>query len=144
MVDQAEAQLAGDGFLQGFDLGVDELDHPARAHVDQVVVVMVRRLLVAGAPVAEIVALDDPGFLEQAHRPVDRGDRDVRVHGVGPAVELLDVRMVLRCRQHAGHHPALVGHAHSLFRTEVFDAIHGGLWARLRRNWQDSLSRDGC
>ncbi len=105
---------------------------------------MVGRLLVAGAAVAEIVALDDPRLLEQPHRPVDGGDRDVRVQGMGPAVELLDIGMVMRGRQHAGHHPALVGHAHALFRAEVFDAVHGVLWAQLRGSPEDSLSRPGC
>ncbi len=89
------------------------------------VVVVVGRFLVTGATVAEVVALDDPRLFEQAHGPIDGGDRNVRVHGVGAAVELFHVRMVVRVREHAGHHPALVGHAHALFDAEVFDAVHG-------------------
>ena len=79
MVDEAEAELLGDPPLQRFELLVDELDDIAGLDVDQMVVMLVRRGFVAGAAVAEFVAREDPGFLEQADRPVDGGDRDFGV-----------------------------------------------------------------
>ena len=76
MVDQAEAELLGDPLLQRLQLVVDELDDVAGLDVDQMVVMAFRRGLVARAAVAEIVALEDARFLEQADGAVDGGDRD--------------------------------------------------------------------
>ena len=78
VVDEAEAELLGDPLLQRLELLVDELDDVAGLDVDQMVVVGLRRRFVARAAVAEIVALEDARFLEQADGAVDGGDRDVR------------------------------------------------------------------
>ena len=82
--------------LQLLDLVGLELDHLARAQVDQMVVVLVRHLLVARAAVAEIVPLDDAGVLEQPDRAIDRRNRDLVVDRDRARVEFLDVGMVLR------------------------------------------------
>jgi hypothetical protein len=88
------------------------------------------------------VALDDAALLEQANGPVDRGDRDVRIDGVGAAVQLLDVRMIVGRRQHARDDATLVGHAHALFDTELFESIHGG--ASVLSRGQDRGSGPSC
>src|SRR5690606_30772291 len=62
--DQLEAQAPGDLLLEALDLGVEELDDLAGLGVDQMVVVIVARLFIAAAPVAEVVLLDHPGLLE--------------------------------------------------------------------------------
>jgi hypothetical protein len=49
VVDEAEAEFFGDGLLEALDLLVTELDDFAGAHVDQVIVVLVRNRLVAAA-----------------------------------------------------------------------------------------------
>src|SRR5437868_11799715 len=74
VVDEAEAELLGDPLLQGLELVIDELNDVARFDVDKVVVMTFRRRLIAGAAIAELVALEDARFLEQPHRPVDRRD----------------------------------------------------------------------
>ena len=61
MIDQLVAEPAGDLRLQLLDLLVGELDHLAVAQIDQVIVVAVAHLLVAGAALAEVVTLDDAG-----------------------------------------------------------------------------------
>src|SRR4030095_863596 len=58
MVDQIEAELFGDAALQALDVLVDEFDHAARGEIDQMIVV-IADLFVAGAAVAEIVALEN-------------------------------------------------------------------------------------
>ena len=78
MVDEAEAELLGDALLQFLEVLVDELDDLAGLDVDQMVVVGVRRRFIARAAVAELVALEDAGFLEQADGAVDGGDGDLR------------------------------------------------------------------
>src|SRR5215212_8784937 len=77
MVDEAEAELLGNALLQRLELVVDELDHLAGLDVDQVVVVGFGRGLIAQAAVAELMALEDSGLLEQPHGTIDRRDRDV-------------------------------------------------------------------
>ena len=86
-------------------------------------VMLVAGLLVARAAIAEVVALDDAGLFEQPHGAIDGGDRDVRIDGVGAAIELFHIGMVDRGRQHARDDAALVGHAHVLLDAEFFDPV---------------------
>src|SRR6185369_1597290 len=68
VVDQLVAELARDLGLQLLDFLGGEFDHLAVAQIDQVVVMAVAHLLVAGAALAEIMSLDDAGVLEQLDR----------------------------------------------------------------------------
>jgi hypothetical protein len=102
VADQTVAELARDLVLELLDLLALELDDRAAARVDQMVVMLVRRLLVARPAVAEVVPLQDAGLLEQADRAIDRGDGDLRIDGVRPAVQLLDVRVVRSRRRAPG------------------------------------------
>src|SRR5205085_6030353 len=74
MVDEAEAELLGNSLLQRLELIVDELDHISGFYVDKMIVVGFGCGFVARAAVAELVAFENPCFLEQPHGPVDRGD----------------------------------------------------------------------
>ena len=117
MIDQPVTQAPRHLGLQPFDIFRLELDHLTGAQIDEVVVMAVRYLLVARAAVAEVMTLDDAGILEQLHRPVDGGDGDAVVHRGTTPIEFLDVRVVIRGRQHARNDPALLGHAHALGRA---------------------------
>ena len=79
--------------VQLLDLVGLEFDHIATLRVDQVIVVMIGRFLVARAAVAEVVALDDAALLEQAHGAIDRGDRNARIDGDRAFVQLVHVRV---------------------------------------------------
>ena len=136
MVDQAEAEFLRDPFLQRFELVVDELDHLAGFDVDQVVVMGFRRGFVAGAAVAEIVALEDAGFLEQADGAVDGGDRDARIDGGGTRVQRLHVGMVLGFRKDLSNDTALLGDPQALVGTEGLDIDLPGHVIQLRRAWR--------
>ena len=81
VIDKLVAQLPRDRFLQLLDLFIDEFHHLAGLQVDQVIVVLVPDFLVARATVAEVVPLDDAGFLEQAHGAVDRCQRNPWIFG---------------------------------------------------------------
>src|SRR5436190_8317219 len=76
VADQLVAEAAGHFLLQALDLLRLEFDHLAGAQIDQMIVMGVGHLLVARAPVAEVVALDDAGVLEQLHGAVDGRDRN--------------------------------------------------------------------
>src|SRR6202040_1469488 len=99
--------------LQLLDFLGGEFDHLAVAQIDQVVVVAVAHLLVAGAALAKIVPLDDACVLEQLHRAINRRDRDLVVDGDAAAIQFLDIRVIFRLRQHARDDAALLGHAHA-------------------------------
>ena len=89
MADQLVAELLGDPVLQLFDHGILEFDDPARLDIDQMIVMVRRPFLVARPAVAEIMALENVRLFEQAHRPIDRRDRDLGIdHGRPATVEL--------------------------------------------------------
>jgi len=79
MIDQPETKALRDTLLQRFEFVIDELDHIARFHVDQMVVVRLRSRLIARASVAELVALKNPCFLEQPNGSINGRNRNVRV-----------------------------------------------------------------
>src|SRR5580692_11916896 len=92
------------------------------------VVVAVAHLLVTGTALAEIVPLDNAGVLEQLDRAIDGRDRDLVVDRDTAAIQFLDVRVILRFRQHARNDPALLGHAHaggSATRLDSSSGEHG-------------------
>ena len=92
--DKVEAETFGDRLHHPLVVGVLELDHLAGVDVYEVKVMAVLRRLVAGAATAEVAAFQDPLFLEQPHRSIDRGDRDARIEGCGAAVKFLHVGMI--------------------------------------------------
>ena len=114
MVDEAIAELFGDALLERFELIVDELDDLAGLDVDQMVVMGFRNRFVAGAAVAELVAFEDPGFLEQANGPVDRRDRNIGVDRRSAGVKGFDVRMILAVTEYSRDDLALLGDAKAL------------------------------
>src|SRR5690348_11064385 len=85
------------------------------------VVMLGRRLFIARAAVAEIVALEDAGLLEQAHGAVDGGDRDLWIDRGGALVHRFDVRMIGRFRQHTRDDATLFGHLETFVDAELFD-----------------------
>src|SRR5690606_28988669 len=68
--------------------------------------------------VAEVVAVENAGFLEQADGAVNRGDRDLRIDLARALVQQLDVGVILALRQHAGDHPALLGNPEAAFGAQ--------------------------
>ena len=97
MADELEAEFARDAILQRLDRLVAELDDASAFHIDEMVVVAARSLLVASALVAEVVALEDAFLGEQLQRAIDGRQRDMPVDLVGALIDLLDVGMVLGC-----------------------------------------------
>src|SRR3546814_21015157 len=100
MVDEAIAQGAGDFSLQPLDLLVGEFHHLARLHVDEVVVMLFRPLLIARPAIAEVVPLQDARLLEELHRAVHGGNGDPGIALDGTLIDELAVRMVVRLREH--------------------------------------------
>ena len=129
-VDQLEAQALGDGLLQGLDLVVDDSMtlplhacrsgdrgdgwaslHSASSRRGN------RRRSMIHAPRTAAPCGRRSGDQEYAGRPRRA------------PIQLLDVGMVLGERQHAGHDPALVGHAHALFGADFLDTVQTVLTA---------------
>jgi len=101
--------------------GIDELDHLASFHIDQMIVMRLGRGFVARAAVTEIVTIEDPRLLEQPHRAIDCGDRDAGIDRGSARIDLLDIRMIHRLGQHARDDAPLLGDAQSLFVTQGFE-----------------------
>ncbi|GAM05813.1 hypothetical protein MBENS4_2811 [Novosphingobium sp. MBES04] len=77
--------------------------------------------LVAGASVTKVVAVENAGFLEQAHGAVDRGDRDARIDRGGAFVQLLDVGVVGALGQNLGDHAPLFGNPQATLGAKGFN-----------------------
>ncbi len=72
-------------------------------------------------PSPNSMPFENPRFLEQADRPVNGGDRDIRIDRRRARVERFDVRMVLAVAEHAGDHLALLGDAQTLVGAQCLD-----------------------
>ena len=121
VVDEPEAELFRDPLLKLLELLVDELDDIAGLDVDQMVVMGLGRGFVAGPAVAEIMTLQNAGFLEQAHRPIDGRDRDAAVDRRGPLVQRLDIGMILGFGKNTGDHPPLLSDPEAFLGAECLD-----------------------
>jgi hypothetical protein len=95
VIDKTITKLLCNKALQLLDLVIVELDDPPGLNIDKMIVVLIGHLLISRAPVPEIVTLQDPGFGQQPHSPVDGRNADVRVDRSCSAVEFLGIRMVL-------------------------------------------------
>ena len=58
-------------------------------------------------------------LLEEPHGAIDGGDADARIDLSGPAIDLLDIGMILGLRQHFGDGPPLARHAHATLGAET-------------------------
>jgi len=74
MPDEFVAEALRDLLLQPFDLGTGELNHLAGLEVDEVIVVLARCPLIAGASILKRMALKDPLGLKAFHGAIDGGE----------------------------------------------------------------------
>lgn len=120
MVDEPVSKPFGDDFLQRFELRIDELDHLARFYVDQMIMMRFGRGFIAGAAVAEIVAIKNASLFEKADGTIDRGNRNLGIDGGGTLMQLFDIGMIVAFRQDARNHPPLVGNAQAALGAQLF------------------------
>src|SRR3546814_5027338 len=85
-----------------------------------------RPLLIARPAIAEVVPLQDARLLEELHRAVHGGNGDPGIALDGTLIDELDVRMVVRFREHPRDDAALLGHFQTLFDTQLLKAIRHG------------------
>src|SRR5208282_2622120 len=83
---QRNAEIARDDVLHALDRGVLELDDPAAALADEMIVMAFADRFVARLALVKMALVQQLAFLEQPQRPVDRRIADVRV-------DLLDLRV---------------------------------------------------
>src|SRR3546814_18378661 len=102
MINQLKTKLAGNHLLQPFDLFVVKLNDAARLQIDQMVVMFVGHLLIARAPVAEVMAFQNAGLFKQAHGAINRGNRDFGLANGSAMIDLIDVWLVLGDRNIVG------------------------------------------
>lgn len=121
MIDESEAQALGDLALERFKLRIDEFDDGAGLDVDHVVVMRLRRCLVAGSTITEVVTVENAGFLEKANGTIDCGNRDARVYRCRAFVEFLDIGMVGAFGKHPRDNAALFSDPQTTLVTKSFD-----------------------
>ena len=121
MIDQSEAMLAGNLFLKPLDLIGDKLDHFATLDVDQMIMVIIRCLFITRPAIAKVQPLDDSGFLEKLHRPIDRGQRDIGIDLDRTLMQFFCIRVIFGSRQNARNDPALLGHPQAFFDTTLLN-----------------------
>ena len=120
MIDKSEAQLGGDLPLQRLKLRIDEFDDLAGFDVDHVIVMRLRRGFIAGATVAEIVAVKDARLFKQPDSAIDGGNRNAGIDCNRTLMQLFNVGMICAFGQHARDHPPLFGDAQATFRAKSF------------------------
>ena len=123
MIDQFIAQPTRNNFLDGLNFLISELDYPARADVDQVVVVLVRNRLKASPAVLEIMFGDQASLLKKVEGAIDGGQGNPRIYGRSAPVKLLHIRMVGSVLNYLSNNPALVGHAHTTSSALLFERL---------------------
>src|SRR5690606_13438742 len=122
MINQFEAEFLGDLVLQFLDLIAGELDHLPGLNIDQMIVMLIRYFLVAGAAVTKIVALENTVFFQHADGAVNRRDADRVIQLRCPFVDKFHIRVILRFRQNARNNAALLGHPQALLDAKLFQA----------------------
>ena len=121
VVDQPVAEPFGDLALQRLQLRIDEFDNLAGFDIDQVIVVGLGGSFIPGAAIAKIVAIENPGFFEQAHGAVHRGDGDARIDRDCALVQVLHVGMIFSFGQDARNYAALIRNAQPPLGTKCFN-----------------------
>ena len=94
MTHQPVTEFLRDLFLQLFDFLALELDHGAGFDIDQMIMVLFRRLFITRPTVAEIVPLQDARLFEQPDGAIDSGDRDARIDRRGALIDQLDIGVI--------------------------------------------------
>ena len=115
MVDQTVTQTLGNLALESLDFRIDEFDHLAGFHIDQMIVMCFGHGFVARTAVTEIVAVENARFLEQAHGAIDRGDRDLGIDCGSARMEQFHIGVIIAFGQYLGDDPALFGNAQAFF-----------------------------
>ena len=121
VINQTIAKAFGDLALQRFQFGIDKFDDLAGFHVDHVIVVGLGRRFIAGATVAEIMAVKDAGFFEQPNGSIDRGNGNARIDGGGAFMQPVDIGMVKAVRKHPRDDATLFGYPEAPLVAERFN-----------------------
>jgi hypothetical protein len=123
--DQPKTQPLGNLLLEPLDLSAPELNHSPGGHVDQVVVVRLRCLLIMSTTVTELVPFNDADLLETLHRSVNCREGHTPVPFGYTAIQLRDIGMISGLREHLSDQATLTRQAQTLCSTLQFDLAHG-------------------
>ena len=121
MVDDAVAVFTRDLFLQTLDFVGAEFDDLARLNVNQVIVVLLIRCLVASFAVAKGVPGKDVFVFEQLDRTIDRRQRNRGINRGDAPMEFAHIRMIVRLSQHLKNSATRFGYSKTEFMTNRFD-----------------------
>ena len=120
MVDEAEAELFSDHFLQRLKLGINEFDHVAGLDIDQMIMMRLGSGFITRPAITKIMPLKNAGLFKQANSAIHRRDRNARINGGCPRMQRLDVGVILGFRQHTGDNAPLLGDPQAFFSAQRF------------------------
>jgi hypothetical protein len=122
MTNQLVPERIGNLLLKLLNGLIAELNDVAAVDVDKMIMVLGRDLLVTGTPIAEVMTIENIGFLEQFDRAVNRGNRDPLIMLRCALINLLDIRMISGIGKYLSDDPTLVGHLEPFVYTQLFKA----------------------
>ena len=114
-------KLFSNDFLKFLDFLICEFDDPPGFEINQMVVMLFAGLFITRPAIAEIMALDDTGFFQQAHCAVNGGNADAAINFVGTLVEQFNVRVIGRVGEDPGDDSPLFRHFQSAFLALAFE-----------------------
>jgi len=120
MVDKLVAHLLRNLHLKSFEFGMIKFYYLTTLHIHQMLV-MFARLLISGPPVAKFQPVDNTRLFKKLDRPVDGGDGNRAVFIDSPAIQLIDIRVVLGLTNDTNDNLALAGHTNAVGKAFLKD-----------------------
>lgn len=114
-------EFLGDLGHELFDLVRSKVYDAVIRQIDQVMVRLIGRPLVAGLSAVEGVAPHEPVNLEKVQGSIHGGQRNARMNGSNTPVQNLYLRMITGLYQHAHNHKTLARQSQANLATGAFD-----------------------
>jgi len=124
MVNQPVAKSLGNLSLQFLNRFVVKFDDLAGFDVDQMIMMLIGRRLVARAAIPKIMPFENAGIFEKTNGAIDGGDRNAAIDCRGPPVQLLHIGMIAAVGKNASDHAALLGNPQALRMAQRLDVDH--------------------
>ena len=134
MTSQLIAELGGNLFLQGLDIGVHKLDHLAGIEINEMIMMIPIRIFIPGAAIAKFVALQNARLFEEFHRSIDSRNRYAGIHRLRAGIELFYIRVIRAIFENLCDHPALAGHPEPFLLATRNNRV-GHAPGLILRNW---------
>ncbi len=135
--DRSKPEITPDGFGQGSQVTVIQVDDAPTALADQVMVRLVGHDLVLGTLPAEVDLAEDPQVAQSLQRTVHRGEMDARLGIEYPLMHPLGAGVTVELAESLQDEDSLASHPAAGPADVVYQGLqigHGGLAAKIRNS----------